>query len=496
MGLLQDAGKRAGDFLAEKDPSKALGGALGVSGFKQGKMYDVNKEAFYDTGALSERQRQLASEQAARAGQAVAPEAIAGQAGLAAALQAQMAGQGPSLAQNQLKQATDRNIAQAMAMAQTRGANPFLAQRQAMQSAATAGQEAAAQSGALRAQEQLAAQQQLAGVLQQQRGASLQEQQLRDQMAQFYAGQQTGLTQDQIKSKQAYEALMSGNVEAFNRSQQAAFESQQARQGSLVGGLIQGGGTAAMAAAMMSDKRVKKNVKDADFTELDNFVKMAEGGMVEPSDQNSFKDDLKKWSEAAKKYQSLSDDKNMTGPEKAGSGIGKGVGAGLIALTKDSGSGAGQAMAGESALSAAALANKGGYVAGCMAEGGVVPGKATVKGDSVKNDKVPALLSPGEAVIPRTVMDGDREKIQDFIDKLKAYQYEYKNAKHGEGKHTSVMAQDLMKSDLGSTAIIETPEGKAVDYGKLAAPMLAHQSMLSDKVKELEAALKLKRKGK
>ena len=39
-----------------------------------------------------------------------------------------------------------------------------------------------------------------------------------------------------------------------------------------------------------------------------------------------------------------------------------------------------------------------------FADGGMVPGKAAVMGDSSRNDTVPALLSPGEAVIPRTLM--------------------------------------------------------------------------------------------
>lgn len=39
-----------------------------------------------------------------------------------------------------------------------------------------------------------------------------------------------------------------------------------------------------------------------------------------------------------------------------------------------------------------------------FAEGGVVPGRAKVFGDSSKNDTVPALLSPGEVVIPRSIM--------------------------------------------------------------------------------------------
>jgi hypothetical protein len=37
-----------------------------------------------------------------------------------------------------------------------------------------------------------------------------------------------------------------------------------------------------------------------------------------------------------------------------------------------------------------------------MKSGGHVPGKAQISGDSLKNDTVPAMLSPGEIVVPRT----------------------------------------------------------------------------------------------
>lgn len=40
-----------------------------------------------------------------------------------------------------------------------------------------------------------------------------------------------------------------------------------------------------------------------------------------------------------------------------------------------------------------------------FAQGGVVPGKAMVPGDSLMNDRILALISPGEAVIPRSKMD-------------------------------------------------------------------------------------------
>lgn len=39
-----------------------------------------------------------------------------------------------------------------------------------------------------------------------------------------------------------------------------------------------------------------------------------------------------------------------------------------------------------------------------FAQGGLVPGRASIPGDSLKNDKVPALLSPGEVVLPRSVL--------------------------------------------------------------------------------------------
>jgi hypothetical protein len=51
-----------------------------------------------------------------------------------------------------------------------------------------------------------------------------------------------------------------------------------------------------------------------------------------------------------------------------------------------------------------------------FAEGGHVPGKAQVFGDSAKNDTVPALLSPGEFVIPRSkLQDKDNLKLLDAI---------------------------------------------------------------------------------
>lgn len=63
--------------------------------------------------------------------------------------------------------------------------------------------------------------------------------------------------------------------------------------------------------------------------------------------------------------------------------------------------------------------------------GGSIKGKAKVSGDSPKNDTVPAMLSPGEAVIPRSVMNSEDapDKARDFIAALLAHQNMGKNKK-------------------------------------------------------------------
>lgn len=50
-------------------------------------------------------------------------------------------------------------------------------------------------------------------------------------------------------------------------------------------------------------------------------------------------------------------------------------------------------------------------------QGGLIPGKPQTRGDSYRNDTVPALLSPGEMVIPRSAMDNGMAGIMAFAAK-------------------------------------------------------------------------------
>jgi hypothetical protein len=77
--------------------------------------------------------------------------------------------------------------------------------------------------------------------------------------------------------------------------------------------------------------------------------------------------------------------------------------------------------------------------------------------------------------------------IQEFLNALKDYKYEYKNPKFGVGKHISVMAQDLEKSSVGKSMVLDTPEGKMVHYGKGLGLMLAAQAHLNARINKMEA---------
>jgi len=83
------------------------------------------------------------------------------------------------------------------------------------------------------------------------------------------------------------------------------------------------------------------------------------------------------------------------------------------------------------------------------------------------------------------------ELVEDFLNALKSYTYEYKDKevngkKNPDGEVTSVMAQDLEKSELGKKMVKDTPEGKMVDYAQGMAPLFAAIAELNERTKKLE----------
>lgn len=83
------------------------------------------------------------------------------------------------------------------------------------------------------------------------------------------------------------------------------------------------------------------------------------------------------------------------------------------------------------------------------------------------------------------------DKISEFLGALKSYNYNYKDDKangreNPDGEVTSVMAQDLEKSELGRQMVKDGPDGKEVDYGQGLAAMLAGIAELNERTKKLE----------
>ena len=91
----------------------------------------------------------------------------------------------------------------------------------------------------------------------------------------------------------------------------------------------------------------------------------------------------------------------------------------------------------------------------------------------------------------------DSHSPKSFLDALQAYSYEYKDPKQsgaGEGRHLSVMAQDLEKAGpVGKQMVQNTEQGKMVDYGKGFGAMLANQVHLNERLSAMEPSKKKKK---
>lgn len=86
----------------------------------------------------------------------------------------------------------------------------------------------------------------------------------------------------------------------------------------------------------------------------------------------------------------------------------------------------------------------------------------------------------------KTNINPAEEQIQDFLKNLGVYSYDYKDKKFGDKTYVSPMAQELEKSEIGKSMVVDTPEGKMVDYARGAGVQLAATAMLNHKVNELE----------
>lgn len=351
-------------------------------------------------------------------------QGLANQYGNIASQYGQMAaGQGPNPAQAQLAQNTAQNQQQTAAlMAGARGgnSNPGLIARQAGQAGAQAQQQAVGQAATLGAQQQVAGLQGQLGAYQAQ-GA--QQGQLAN-LATAGAGQaQTGLSQ--LGNQNLTYQQMLQNALTSQNSQQVQSQVGQAQLAGIglqnSAGLI-GGGLNSIGGLLSGPSFAKGGVVHFDDGgQVGSGAATGAGaGMIASQTPTSIEEQSAS-NATANGPQSLlgkssqpqtSSSQPSFSPQGGADALSQGMNSFGRGIT---GAGAAQnsmksvkdAISTLGSLASVAAASK----------GGKVNGKPKVKGDSLKNDTVPAMLSPGEIIIPRSHV-GSPEKIASFLNGL------------------------------------------------------------------------------
>jgi len=291
-------------------------------------------------------------------------------------LQGVASGQGPNPAQAALAQATGANVAnQASLMAGQRGAgaNAGLIARQAGMQGGNIQQQAAGQGATLQAQQSLGALNQMGGIAGQQVG------QQQNALGQY---QQTSLNNQQQLQQAiaAQNATAAGQQQNINTVQGAQnLQAQHATQG-LVGGAVGGVGTALAGMVTPAPNANPYNNPWGAST-------VGTGGVRPQGAQGPSRPDGSFAEGGAVGAQQGTPQTPAAHPNGPQSNAGRHLKGGFHAPVK-------YARGGQAPVVGEQLA----------AQGKLVPGKAKVKGNSYANDTVDAKLSPGEVVIPRSVM--------------------------------------------------------------------------------------------
>ncbi len=442
----QNAGVERGDVVTAAD---GLAGVFGqkktVSNFTADNVQDTttagNKAALASrlAGVDARQNQTMQAAQLAPASQMqaaqLAPAATiaqgpqdqfrAQQMNLAQQLGAGAAGHGPSAAQAQLKLATDRNMAQSLALALgARGGNQAGAMKQAQMQRAMIGQEAGAQSAALAAQEQQAAQQSLGQVLGAGRGADI------------------GMATDQAGLQQQTNLQQGTMQQGANVANQAALNAQSLQQGTF----NQQANAANLQAGVDQQKQKDGLVQSylAQGMALDQAQQQAE------IQQRQFNASLLTQQEAARQG---------------------------IALQNS----AAQGQAAGTAASAF------GTILGAAATMSDRRVKTDVRRGERKLGELLSLSTSDERA-KEDVKEAARP-LGELLGAAGAHDYRYKEpgkALCGHGRFVSPMAQELEATEIGRSMVKDTPNGKVVDYGKGLGAMLSGLGWIHRRLSKIE----------
>jgi hypothetical protein len=344
------------------------------------QQYQLN-DAWANTQAGLAQQQQFVNALQAQNGIGNQSQVFGQQQALAGQLAQTAMGAGPNPAQAQFQQNANQVAAQTAGLiGSQKGISPALQARLIAQQGAGAGQAAAGQAATLQAQQQIAAQQAL--MQQQANMANLSTQQVGQQ-----ANAMGNYTQGALGQQQNVLGLQ-GNANSSNAGVSGVTAGQQ---GKTFGGILSGIGSALALAhggevPKYADGGMSPVITPDVSGPMSNVGKYLVNGAI--SQAAPIIQSAPDWDPI--KLKQKNDGIRPPGTESVMAGGAGDMAPGL-------GFGAAPVMASRGAIIGENYANQ-------MKP---VPGKASVRGDSQKNDTVNAKLSPGEVIIPRSVMQSD-----------------------------------------------------------------------------------------
>lgn len=103
-----------------------------------------------------------------------------------------------------------------------------------------------------------------------------------------------------------------------------------------------------------------------------------------------------------------------------------------------------------------------------------------------------ALVAVASDRSAKTDIQGNPEgELENLLGSLKSYSFDYKDPqRHGAGRNLGVMAQDLQKTDIGSSMVSKAADGTlTVDAGKAGLAALSGLALVYEKLKKIEESL-------
>lgn len=107
-------------------------------------------------------------------------------------------------------------------------------------------------------------------------------------------------------------------------------------------------------------------------------------------------------------------------------------------------------------------------------------------------DKYGGMIQGGASMIAmcdedlKTDVEDAGAGLDEMLAKLEPVEFRYKDRKHGAGRVTGIMAQDLQQSKAGARLVKKTPDGLAVDVKGAAVASLAALGRLNQRLSKLE----------